>query len=333
MSVTNWDVVARWAAGINDPDAQPYYPRRGNVHVYPGDPDGIYSYGSHFEMARIMRDAHKVPTFVLVNGDTYSVSTSRHQSEVRAAVQRSGLPALIVPHSALRSAGIDHRSIVPVGIERDTVTTTTHEVASLDEIAQWRRGDARQLDSGRWAYDTERHWLGEATFRATVEAWSSGEHEHRRDVYFLSAFDHQEAQHYFLCELPAPVSSVAEAFASLRPASVVAAQHNGLDVTRQGDVFAIPLPAMTTRAVRKLGEASRMAEVVSSHVATEVISDGVTTYARGNLWHRPTGWGRRPEHRRQRMGDGKAWHLIVKNTVPTDRHGASRAWSASGNVD
>lgn len=53
----------------------------------------------------------------------------------------------------------------------------------------------------------------------------------------------------------------------------------------------------------------------TNHEATDVayMPNG-TTLARGILWHSPP--GREPDHIRRKLGDGKTWHLIQKNTVP-----------------
>lgn len=49
------------------------------------DGDTIYSYGYHFPIARRNADGT-----VWINPDKYSVSTSRHQSLVRAALATAG---------------------------------------------------------------------------------------------------------------------------------------------------------------------------------------------------------------------------------------------------
>lgn len=63
----------------------------------------------------------------------------------------------------------------------------------------------------------------------------------------------------------------------------------------------------------------RVSLLGTSHVGTEVatLPDG-TQYARGVMYHDPRllGENRDRDHRRQKMGDGTVWHLIVKNTVP-----------------
>jgi hypothetical protein len=120
------DIAGRWAdvhAGTADKFLMG---RSSRVFV---ERDKLYSYGTHFELARFVRPKRGTP-FYLLNGDTYSVTTSRHQADTRAAVSRHAdkFPSMIVPHSALDSAGIDKESIVPVDIEPERNETTTHRV-------------------------------------------------------------------------------------------------------------------------------------------------------------------------------------------------------------
>jgi hypothetical protein len=48
-------------------------------------------------------------------------------------------------------------------------------------------------------------------------------------------------------------------------------------------------------------------------------------YARGCMYHDVGAWRER-DHARIKLGDGKTWHLIAKNTVPQTR--ASRTAGA-----
>ena len=99
-------------------------------------------------------------------------------------------------------------------------------------------------------------------------------------------------------------------------------------ITRQGDIFAIAAPSLDTRTLRKMGAVferrsqfrtqpgPRPAELLNTnHRATEVarIPNGVTL-ARGQLYHDPV--DRDKDHVARKMGDGKVWHIIIKNTVP-----------------
>lgn len=323
--------------------------------------DTIFSYGEHFPMAIIMRerpptaedrvwDARHCPTvgapsWVLVNGDLYSITTSQHQGLVRSVIANTWLPSVIIPFTALRAARIELPSIKPIEIREDRDETinrsslktptgemvpppTYHENGSFagygepdphrrrlnersNTIAQYNR------DSGRWHWQEHRHWLGDSLFSAKVAG---------RRRRFLSSFDYQEARPlYFLCEMPrsSKAQTVARAYEDLKPEAVKQAEHVGLEPTRQGDVFAIPTN-LSTREV-KLLTPHRKGRIVkrpkrgllgTNHTASEVIfATHGRVYARGLLYHAP-GPHRAPDHARRKMGDGKTWHLLAKNTVP-----------------
>ncbi|HTB50084.1 MAG TPA: hypothetical protein VK701_03835 [Solirubrobacteraceae bacterium] len=83
----------------------------------------------------------------------------------------------------------------------------------------------------------------------------------------------------------------------------------------------------------------------TNHVASEQVrtTDG-DTYARGILRHRPP--YRAPDHVSVKLGHGKTWYRILKNTVPfaqttrantrsftAQQSGQSRAWTLGGDVD
>lgn len=199
-------------------------------------------------------------------------------------------------------------------------------------------------DVGGWAWETYRHWLGSAVFNARYRVRRDATRAERaREAYpwrtvtrracFLSAFDEQEPRPlYFLAQLPrgAKPGSYAEAIECLKPAMVRDAEAAGAGVLRQGDVFAITEPNASTRELHAMAPSARGAYVLGvNHTATESVtaSDGAT-FARGALRHAPRGWGRRPEHRRVKLGDGKTWHRLARNTVPD-----GRSWSMAGNVD
>ncbi len=243
-----------------------------------------------------------------------------------------------------------------------SVFTATYQAGTRPE-RHWRTGHDREAmykrfeDTGSYDWEnpvTRRYYYTENT---PVYA----------EAYFLSAFDEQESPPlYFLAQLPDGISeprSVGEAFEALKPEMVRRAEADGKAITRQGDVFAVEV-GMSTRELSALGATAVITppEEVSTadperyrrwrkqhnlggteswvlgvnHTASETMTagDGHFTYARGTLRHRRVVHGviTRGEHRRQRMGDGKTWHLLVKNTVPYV-HGQSRAWTVGGGVD
>lgn len=190
---------------------------------------------------------------------------------------------------------------------------------------------------GLYHYWQQRHWLGEAVFRASHQVRNSKTGRMMRYTrYYLSAFDTDEPRPlYFLAELPrgARPQTVAQAREALKPEEVKVAERAGLAVQRQGDVFAIA----TEWSTRDLPGPSKHGELVLgvNHRATDVrVKDG-RTFARGKLRHSPA--GRPPEHVTITLGDGKTWYMLVKNTVPMGRTWdgrlESRAWSLGGGVD
>jgi hypothetical protein len=335
---THAEIASRFAGEAGKPGARLLRTQRGSIFVSPFDERNLVSWGTHFVLARIMPGEAGARSWWLLNGDTYSVSTTRHQGIARDACKRTGLPMLIVPFSCLREARIDPESITPIDVQAERFETIEHHARTQEDVPEGHQHNARQLPDGRWTWTTYRHWLGASLFRAsytTTNRTDGVAHSVTRTAFFLSAFDEQEPRAlYFLCELPqdAEPATVEEAMHALKPAEVIAAEAAGLACTRQGDVFAIPA-TLTTRQLPAKRE--RGAYVLHlSHTATEVcVTDDGTTYARGILRHAPTEMWRTPEHKRQPMGDRKTWHQLLKNTVPIDSNGNSRAWSRGGNVD
>lgn len=111
----------------------------------------------------------------------------------------------------------------------------------------WVRDYAIKQPDGRWKYTVERHWLGDAVFKARSNQYRGGKRVRPWGTY-LSSFDYGEPNApYFLCELPRSFDgeTVDDAIAALMPAEVKAAIDSGLDVLRQGDIFAIPTSLTT----------------------------------------------------------------------------------------
>lgn len=94
----------------------------------------------------------------------------------------------------------------------------------------------------------------------------------------------------------------------------------GRHSSRQGDMFAIPMPGLTSSALRRRhatiarGPAGVML-LGTNHTASEVatLPDG-RQYARGCFYHAPT--GRPADHARRPIGNRRQWHAVVPNTVP-----------------
>lgn len=152
--------------------------------------------------------------------------------------------------------------------------------------------------------------------RGTGKVWRS----YARTAVFLSGFDHNESRpSYFFNEMPSTKSrTVAEAYNELMPDTVKMAVQMGRAVYRQGDIFAVPVPSLTKRAMTKAGATyERRGNLLgTNHEGTEVAFLDGLTYVRGTLTHNPQ-W-RRPDHARVSLPKG-VWHLVLKNTVPLQR--------------
>ena len=330
-------------------------PKRGSsVFREPFDPrysaevsgDIIYSWGRHFPMA-IRNDNDK--TF-LINGDRWGHSTANHQSQVRGAISSRNdfkdYKVLTVPFSVFRRAynvfdfSRMHVKVIDVGVEKEICKCIT---CNQDFPDYTRLYAHKESTSNRYVNPSHKthyfHQLAPSTFRVNMQDDSNPR-------YFISGFDEtanlRNHDGYFLSELPAKPRDIAHAFEMLKPRAVKDAEKNGIKVSRQGDIFAIPTN-LDTRLLKRKGsyvrggkedhsywgaryktiEYPRLLE--TSHVATEVVTYNDKLYARGVIRHRPTTWGRMlPEH--INVSIGKAWHRIVRNT-------ALASYSTGGTVD
>lgn len=312
---------------------------RGHNIYTRNDNKDIYSYGLHFRMAH----ANDETKTIVVNGDAYSTTTSRHQSYLRSALANnmpSGYRSIIVPFtiSAANRANFKLESIdiIDVSPDREIAKCLTHN-ADFSAIRSRSSNAWDNLNAHRREYNYECdtkyfHRLGESVFRAedyTTGKWS----------YFLSGFDETASSNttgYFISKLPRRATSVEDAFLSLAPKSVQKAIAEGLEVKRQGDTFAIPATNILTRKVKNKQKSGLVTKAFwgatyntreypmlnDSHAATEIGYVNKVMYARGSLIHRPA--NRRPEHKRIKLGN--VWHKIVFNT-------ALGSWSTSGRVD
>ncbi len=128
------DALAYWAERIANAELAAANPHERIQHrdgsIYSVG-DSLYHYGSHFEVARILRNANGSARLVLLNGDSYSspsgwgTSTASVQANARHAVTRTNVPGIVVPFSALTAAGITFESIRPIEV-RDDRDETIH---------------------------------------------------------------------------------------------------------------------------------------------------------------------------------------------------------------
>lgn len=340
---TNQQVVERWFRDVTKANPEFIGTRHSN-NVFAGTRDGrrqLYSWGTHFSLVELV--TCRQGDYFLINGDTFSNSTTRHQWIVRRVADKHPLPTIIIPFSALDSAMIDHGSIVPTFIEKDRTDKIPHESADFSDVPNhlqkyWDSEKNEYMPiaadaDGMFRWTTDEHFLGASGFRAVWKERRGNPDgtDKNRIGYFLSAFDEGEpGRSYFLCQLPRKADSYAQALELLKPEEVLLADLRDDPWVRQGDIFAIP----TGLVMPKGTEVKKMGRLLgTSHVATEMVEIDGMTYARGILWHKPS-FGAAPEHVRKVLGDRKTWHRIVQNTVPKDgMTGQPRGWQITGRVD
>lgn len=137
---THDDVARRWVARTLGSNKRALTSR--NLH---DRGDVIYSYGEHFELARILRNRKGEGVAYLLNGNRTTPTTNRHRGAVRSAITIHGrLPLVTIPYEVLSQAGIDPASVEIVDVKQDWWTTTTHrtdEVQIEQDYSHYREGD------------------------------------------------------------------------------------------------------------------------------------------------------------------------------------------------
>lgn len=128
-----YEAVKRWVQ-INTTTPNAKEIRAGNVYFTGRH---IYSFGSHFEMARAIHGP-KGFEFFLVNGDRFSNTTNRHQAEVRNAILRAGAASITIPFSALDAAGIDKDTVEPLDVSQDRTEHIEHVSYERPEGSVWK---------------------------------------------------------------------------------------------------------------------------------------------------------------------------------------------------
>jgi len=191
--------------------------RHGNLQM---DKHALYSYGTHFPLA--------VETHFdqyLLNGDSYSSSTSSHQHTVRWAVPSDAMHAE-VPFSALSELFV--RDGYHVDRWRSPSVRLVKMVKILDKTdAEYRTIKYKDPKTGE-EKEREEHMLG-----ATLICFNGR--------YLLSGTDPSAHWRfgYFMSELPYPVGNVEEAFNALMPIEVMEAEEEGKQWLRHGEWFFI----------------------------------------------------------------------------------------------
>jgi len=287
---TNQDTVAAWLTEEYE------YGKNKNETIFFGE-GVIYSYGHHFPLAARITDT-KGKRFYLVNGDAYSVTTSQHQSQVRGAIDEKS--CIIVPFSALNEARIDPSEIRAIDREPD----------------KWVRVPCK--DSNGKVKERKIHLMGSSLFQDKEgRRWLSGLDESALDPWGS----------FFLTELMGTsIRTVKDAYFSLVPEAVVAADIEGKEIKRQGEWFFVKIDPEEKRSLRAKGKKRWFTLMHPStrtghHTLTRAIVINGKVYGKGTCRHnRNQG---RPEHRMIRLED---WYRVYPNQQV-------RSFGARGRVD
>ena len=304
----------------------------------------LYSYGHHFMLAIRRPDKE----FIL-NGETYSKSTSAHQRYTREACDGYTIPFGVL-RTALMGGNSDNGSFIERVQKMDIIDSTDDEYRDVPYIDP-KTGERKTR---------QEHMLGAVLFSYQKK-------------YFLSATDSRAKGFrlgYFMVELPKKAASIDEAIKSLRPIGI----KDDTPYERQGEFFFVPVEkppklydpdqvyewiAYNYKLQRTNGHPVRTKEEAASslnrmidnhwtrsyddawlvhkrpvsdqnniaryfqtgsqnaHIASELKFDAKKhLYAKGDIVH--------PEHKRVKLG--KIWHRVYVNR-------AVRNLSSSGRID
>ncbi|MBW1812145.1 MAG: hypothetical protein JRJ39_00355 [Deltaproteobacteria bacterium] len=246
----------------------------GAGNVYWEDKKTLYSYGRHFPLAYKLRSGS-----YLFNGDKYSSSTGRHQSET-AAYRDEGRGDITISFSALQAAGIeyDSESLHIVSTQPDQQEDFYFDPKFYGKAARedaekfiksapkgatvrfqsWKdkEGERQQAPSYwhrpaaavlMWDAWTETKLL----FENHQDPWkSTGERKVKHPVkYFILGMDEGS---YFISQLPGPAASVGKAYDILKPKAIRQAEARGEKIQRQGEWFFYPIfEGSTARQIYK----------------------------------------------------------------------------------
>jgi hypothetical protein len=130
--MSNADVITRW---IDVMEGRKSRLQRSN-HVW-AEGNIIYSYGRHFPIAE--HYGTQAGGWYLINGDRFSNTTSRHQSNLRGALSLATRRTVILPFSAIDAAGIIHESIEPIDVSDDTWIEHKRESTDWHTLPRHRR--------------------------------------------------------------------------------------------------------------------------------------------------------------------------------------------------
>ncbi len=302
---TNYEVIQAFA----DNEKGPHTNQRCTVYfdTYPPRKyDVIYSYGSHFPMCYrfyaenpILKQTEEL---YIVNGDSYSPTTSQHQSDLQTALREKN--SFTTSFDALRSAGINITDCEIIDYTQDTEKHMTEEdIEGLDE---------KDIPKGATIYRDEDKVITGWHLAASMII------QYKRKQYICG----MDEDSYFVSQLPRKVKTVKEAFNTLKPRRIIEAEALGLEIRRQGEWFCIKYcNGKKAKQIYKILKPKfilpRENNRSNPHTATRGYIKNSRIYFSGSLRH--------PDHKMLKVSIAKTpeiWEAI-KNT-------AKGSWSEQG---
>jgi hypothetical protein len=277
-----------------------HYNAAGNMYF---NGDTLYSYGSHFILALKTKQGK-----YLLNGDTYSVTTSGHQSEVRNYAPGN---SPIIPFSALYAM-----------IQQRTKNLTGY----YDRDKELMNINILDITEDTWTIETRTDKDGNPYDEAQIHHLGASLIQYRNKTY-LSSIDNTGKGYntFFIVQLKNNVATVEEAYRELASNLTDKQYQDYLEGTikRQGEYFFIPITDKTND-VLSLSTQSKVKNNVdlskgqgNAHIAKDYIKTRSNNiYVKRTIRH--------DEHKMVSLKN--IWHNVIKNT-------AKQSWSALGNVD
>jgi hypothetical protein len=264
--------------------------------------DTLCSYGSHFILAIKTKQGN-----YLLNGDTYSVTTSGHQSHVRSHAPTN---SPIIPFSALY-AMIEQRTKKLKGYyDRDKELKKINILDITKDTWTTETGTDKEGNP----YEVQVHHLGASLIK------------YRNKTYISSIDITGKAYNtFFIVQLKNNVDTVEQAYRELA-GNLTDQQYKDYQegvIQRQGEYFFIPITDKTNDLLFLSKQKKVKCDVDLSkgqgnaHTAKDYIKtvSGII-YVKRSIRH--------DEHKMVSLKN--IWNQVIKNT-------AKQSWSASGNVD
>jgi len=297
--------------------------------------DTLYSYGSHFPLAKYLGKKAGEHLFVK-NGDHYSQSTSGHQSITRCICKG---PTVSI--NVLRAAGINFHNLCLLPTDGQPYIVSyradfTEHVYRDEKAKYWKDMQGYEKPRFRNQFIPPRqgmfvsyNWKDEKNYTAGCWRIIGAILIRHNDEDFLCSKDEGN---YFVAKLPVQVSTIDQAFKALKPPEVLRAEQRGAKVLRQGEWFFVPSGLSHKEFAKKANltktklfnlakvsplplrprddenEASRNKHCCRQYF---LLNEGI--YATGNVYHRNT-FDNRVTNKHKALKLGEQWYKVCLNT-------------------